>query len=291
MKDPIHREITPLSDNDCFMVFDRYKSEFTFPVHFHPEYELNYISNAKGAKRIIGDHIDEIDDLELVLVGPNIFHCWEDFHNTATQIHEITIQFPADLIGEGLLSKNVFKPIKELFQHAQRGIAFSRQTIKQVEDKLLTISKKNGFDSILELQSLLFDLATSRNQRLLTNASFQRANDFYNSESIEKMYNYIKENYNKKIKLEEVAKLLNMSVISFTRLIKQHTGKSFIDFLNEMRLGLATRQLIETNTSVAQICFNCGFNNVSNFNRIFKRKQGVTPSEFRNNFTGMKSIY
>lgn len=291
MKDPIHREITPLSDNDCFMVFDRYKSEFTFPVHFHPEYELNYISNAKGAKRIIGDHIDEIDDLELVLVGPNIFHCWEDFHNEASQIHEITIQFPADLIGEGLLSKNVFKPIKELFQHAQRGIAFSRQTIKQVEDKLLTISKKNGFDSILELQSLLFDLATSRNQRLLTNASFQRSSDFYNSESIEKMYNYIKENYNKKIKLEDVAKLLNMSVISFTRLVKQHTGKSFIDFLNEMRLGLATRQLIETNTSVAQICFNCGFNNVSNFNRIFKRKQGVTPSEFRNNFTGMKSIY
>jgi len=178
-----------------------------------------------------------------------------------------------------------------LFQHAQRGVAFSRQTIKQVEDKLLTISKKNGFDSILELQSLLFDLATSRNQRLLTNASFQRSSDFYNSESIEKMYNYIKENYNKKIKLEDVAKLLNMSVISFTRLVKQHTGKSFIDFLNEMRLGLATRQLIETNTSVAQICFNCGFNNVSNFNRIFKRKQGVTPSEFRNNFTGMKSIY
>ena len=291
MKDPIHREITPLSENDSFMVFDRYKSEFSFPVHFHPEYELNFISNAKGAKRIVGDHIDEIEDLELVLIGPNVFHCWEDFHNTEKNIHEITIQFPSDLIGESLLNKNVYKPIKELFQHAQRGIAFSRPTIKQVEEKLLNLSKKNGFDSILELQSLLFDLATSRNQRLLTNASFQRSNDFYNSENIEKMYNYIKENYNKKIKLEDVAKLLNMSVVSFTRLIKQHTGKTFIDFLNEMRLGLATRQLIESNTSVAQICFNCGFNNVSNFNRVFKRKQGVTPSEFRNNFTGMKSIY
>lgn len=291
MKDSILREITPLSDYDCFMVFDRYKSEFSYPVHFHPEYELNYISNAKGAKRIIGDHIDEIDDLELVLIGPNISHCWEDFHNNEKQIHEITIQFPADLIGEGLLSKNIFKPIKDLFQHAQRGVAFSRSTIKDVEDKLLTISKKNGFDSILELQSLLFDLATSRNQRLLTNVSFQRANDFNNSENIEKMYNYIKENYHKKIKLEEASKLLNISVVSFTRLIKQHTGKSFIDFLNEMRLGHATRQLIETNTSIAQVCFNCGFNNVSNFNRIFKRKQGVTPSEFRNNFAGQKSIY
>jgi len=291
MKAAIHREITPLSENDCFMVFDRFKSEFTYPVHFHPEYELNFISNASGAKRIVGDHIDEIGELELVLVGPNIFHCWEDYHNNKKQIHEITIQFPADLIGEGLLSKNIFKPIKELFRHAQRGVAFSVPTIKQVEEKLLTISKKSGFDSILELQSLLFDLATSRNQRLLTNATFQRSEDSNSNENVEKMYNYIRENYSRKIKLEDVAKLLNMSVVSFTRLIKQHTGKSFIDFLNEMRLGLSTRQLIETNTSIAQICFNCGFNNVSNFNRIFKRKQGVTPSEFRNNFTGMKSIY
>lgn len=291
MKVPIHREITLLSDDDCFLVYDRYKTRFTFPVHFHPEYELNYISNAKGAKRIVGDHIDEIDDLELVLVGPNIFHSWQDYHNTEDQIHEITIQFPVDLIGKGLLDKNIFKPIKELFQHAQRGVAFSRLTIKQVEDKLLTISKKSGIDSILELQSLLFDLATSRNQRLLANASFHRSNDFYQNENIEKMYSYIRENFNKKIKLEDVAKFLNISVVSFTSLIKQHTGKSFIDILNEMRLSLATRQLIETNTSIARICFNCGFNNVSNFNRIFKRKQGITPSEFRNNIPEMKSIY
>jgi len=291
MKVPIHREITPLSDNDCFMVYDRYKTSFTFPVHFHPEYELNYVSNAKGAKRIVGDHIDEIDDLELVLIGPNIFHSWQDYNNTEDQIHEITIQFRADLIGEGLLSKNIFKPIKELFQHAQRGVAFSRPTIKQVEDKLLMISKKSGFDSILELQSLLFDLATSRNQRLLTNASFNRSIDLNHSENIEKMYSYIRENFNKKIKLEDVAKLLNMSVVSFAGFIKQHTGKSFIDLLNEMRLGMATRQLIESNASIARICFNCGFNNVSNFNRIFKKKQGITPSEFRNNIPVMKIIY
>lgn len=290
MKIPIHREITPLSDNDCFMVYDRYKTRLAFPLHFHPEYELNYISNAKGAKRIVGDHIDEIDDLELVLVGPNISHSWQDYHNTDDKIHEITIQFRADLIGEGILCKNIFKPIKELFQHAKRGVAFSRLTIKQVEDKLLTIGKKSGFDSILELQSLLFDLATSRNQRLLADAAFHCSNDFNHNENIEKMYSYICENFNKKIKLEDVAKILNMSVVSFARLIKQHTGKSFIDLLNEMRLGMATRQLIESKTSIARICFNCGFNNVSNFNRIFKRKQGITPSEFRNNITNTKSI-
>ncbi|MFT3740952.1 MAG: AraC family transcriptional regulator [Breznakibacter sp.] len=291
MKDSIHREITPLKENDCFLVFDRHKNDFNFPIHFHPEFELNYVANAKGAKRIVGDNIVEIEDLELVMVGPNLYHGWEDYKNSKTTIHEITIQFPRDLFGNGMLDKNLLKPIKELFQHAQRGISFSKQTIKQVEDKIISLSQKRGFDSFIELQSLLYDLAISRDQKLLTNISFQRTSDFHSSDRIEKVYNFVKANFNKKIKLEEAAELLNMSVVSFTRLIKQRTGKSFVDFVNEMRLGYATRLLIETSKSVGEICFECGFNNVSNFNRIFKKKQGVTPSEFRNNFTGSKNVY
>lgn len=291
MKENIHREITPLKENDCFLVFDRIKNDFNFPIHFHPEYELNFISNGKGAKRIVGDNIFEIDDIELVLVGPNIYHGWEDYHNDKSQIHEITIQFPRDLFGEDMLNKNVLKPIKEMLHHSQRGISFSKSTIKQVEDKIISLSNKRGFDSFIELQTLLYDLSISRDQKLLTNVTFQRTYDFHNSERIEKVYNYVKDNFHKKIKLEEAAELINMSVVSFTRLIKQRTGKSFVDFVNEMRLGFATRLLIETNKSVSEICFECGFNNISNFNRIFKKKQGSTPSEFRSSFTGSKNVY
>lgn len=291
MKDNIHREITPLKENDCFLVFDRLKTDFNFPIHFHPEFELNYISRGKGAKRIVGDHMMEIDDLELVLVGPNLYHGWEDYHHNKSQIHEITIQFPRDLFGEDMLSKNVLKPIKEMLHHSQRGISFSKATIKQVEEKILSLSNKRGFDSFIELQTLLYDLSISRDQKLLTNVTFQRNTDFHNSDRIEKVYHYIKENFNKKIKLEEAADLLNMSVVSFTRLIKQRTGKSFVDFVNEMRLGYATRLLIESNKSISEICFECGFNNISNFNRIFKKKQGITPSEFRSSFTGSRNVY
>lgn len=292
MKDSIHREITPLKENDCFLVFDRLKNDFNFPIHFHPEYELNFIANAKGAKRVVGDHLFEIDDLELVLVGPNLYHGWEDYNNDPKkQMHEITIQFPVDVFGENMLNKNILKPIKEMLFHSQRGISFSKATINQVKDKILSLSEKRGFDSFIELQTLLYDLSISREQKLLTNVSFQRSTDFYNSERIEKIYNYVRENFDKKIKLDDAAQLLNMSVVSFTRLIKQRTGKSFIDFVNEIRLGYATRMLIESNKSVNEICFECGFNNISNFNRIFKKKQGTTPSEFRNSFTGMKNVY
>jgi AraC-like DNA-binding protein len=292
MKESIHREITPLRDDDCFLVFDRQRSLFTFPIHFHPEYEINFIRSAKGGRRVVGDHIDEIDEYELVMVGPNLYHGWENSQNTGKELlHEITIQFPKDIFDGVLVTKNLFKPIKELLLNANRGILFSRETAMALEKRFMALAQKRGYKSFLEFQSLMYDLSISKEQRLLTNISFQRSCQFPNSERIEIIYNYIRENFNKKIMLEDAAAMVNMSVVSFGRLIKQRTGKSFIDFVNEIRLGYATRLLIETNKSISEICYECGFNNISNFNRTFKKKQGKTPSEFRVNFNGVKYVF
>ncbi|PKQ65036.1 AraC family transcriptional regulator [Labilibaculum filiforme] len=292
MKDQIHREITPLKENDCFLIFDRERNAFNFPIHFHPEFEINYISNAQGGKRIVGDHIEEIKEKELVMVGPNLYHGWENYKNDSSELlHEITIQFPRELFDETTLNRNMLKPIRELLNNANRGILFSKETTKLVETKLTALSQKRGFDSYLAFQSLLYDLAISREQKLLTNMSFHRQNDFHNSERIERIYKYIQENHQQKIKLEDAAALVSMSSISFSRLIKQRTGKSFVEFVIEIRLGYATRMLIESNDSIAEICFECGFNNISNFNRIFKKKQDCTPTEFRMNFKGTKNVY
>lgn len=287
----IHREITPLNENDCFLVFDRHKFSFDYPIHFHPEYEINFVRGGKGAKRIVGDHFGEIGEFELVLVGPNIYHGWENFkNNLSKEMYEITIQFPRFLFTSEILNKNILKPIKELFKNAKHGILFSEETAKNLESKLNIISKKNGFDNFLDFQSLLYDLAVSRGQKILTNLSFEDQDDFHNSNRIEKVFKFVKQNYSNKIKIEEAAKEVNMSIISFSRLIKQRTGKTFVEFVNELRLGYATRKLIDTNDSVSEICYKCGFNNISNFNRIFKKKQNCTPSEFRMNFKANKTI-
>lgn len=122
-----HREITPLSKGDSFLVFDRVKDTFDFPIHYHPEFELNFILNGKGVRRIVGDHIEEIEEIELVLVGPNLYHGWEMNKCASKKIHEITIQFHNDLFDDALLSRRIMLPIKEMFNRSNHGILFSKK--------------------------------------------------------------------------------------------------------------------------------------------------------------------
>ena len=281
----IHREITPLSENECYVSFDRYKQVFTFPIHFHPEYELTFIENAKGSRRIVGDHISEIGNLELVLVGPNVYHGWENYKNNPDcEIHEITIQFSRDIFSETTLNKIELHPLQRLLNNAQRAISFSEYTILRVKKIVSELSTKKGFEGYLLLQTLLFELTHDNNAKLLTNLSFSEKSDFHNSERIEQIFNYIQNNYQKRITLTEIASSVNMTVVSFGRLMKQRTGKTFVDFINDIRIGYACRMLLETNKSISEICFENGFNNLSNFNRIFKKRQGLSPKEFRNSF-------
>lgn len=282
----IIREITPLTPNDCFMIFSRVKSEFDFPLHYHEEFELNLILGGKGAKRIVGDHIEVIDDLELVLVGSNLSHAWFNHQCESKEITEVTIQFHKDLLDERFLKKNQLSFIRNMFEHAQRGVLFSRETIERLKDRLLSLNKKAGFDSVLELLSILHDLSTSRNIRTLSDASFNTGTLHFNSRRLEKVFQYMNENYNKDITLAEVSRIANMPEASFSRFIKKRTGNTFVNSLNEIRLGNASRMLIESTHSIAEVAYDCGFNNISNFNRIFKKKKSCTPKEFRDSYSG-----
>ncbi|WP_276482157.1 AraC family transcriptional regulator [Paraflavitalea pollutisoli] len=288
-KTDILREITPLTQSDCFTLFSRVKSEFDFPLHTHEEYELNFIQHAKNAQRVIGDHMEEIDDIELVLVGPNLQHAWFTHRSKGKEIREITIQFHKDLFDERLLRRNQLSFIRTMFERSVRGILFSKETALRVAPRIIDMNNKHGFDSVLELMSILHDLSTSRNMRTLSDASFNTAEPFsYNSRRVEKTFEYMKLNFDRPIGLAEVAKLANMSEVAFSRFFKQRTGNTFIDSLTEIRLGHATRLLIDTTQSVAEIAYHCGFNNMSNFNRIFRKKKNCTPREFRESFSGRR---
>lgn len=291
MQTKLLKEITPLTQSDCFTLFSRVKTTFDFPLHFHEEFELNFISNAKAAKRVVGDHLQEIDDLELVLVGTNLQHAWFTHKCKSKEITEITIQFHKDLFDDKFLNRNQLNFIRSMLEKSSRGILFSRETIQQVAPRIIALDKRHGFDSMLELMSILHDLSTSRNYRLLSDASFNASQNEtlnYHSRRIEKTLEYMNKNFDKQVSLAEVAKIANMSDVSFSRFFKQRTGNTFVDNQTQIRLGHASRLLIDTTQSVAEIAYKCGFNNISNFNRIFKKKKSCTPKEFRESFSGTR---
>ena len=290
----LFKEVSPLSSKDCFILIERQKTNFNFPIHIHPECELNFIENAKGAQRIVGDSIEEIDEEELVLVtNPHLEHAWKDYRNVSKNIHEITIQFHPDLLTDTFLNKNQMISIRQLFRHAERGVAFSRESIAKVRPLLKTLTCENdSFYSLIKLLIILHELSIDKGMRELSTGQFA-ANVMHqhsSDESLGRVMDYLSRHYSEVIRLSEVAEMVNMSESSFCRFFKQHTSKSFIDFLTDIRLGAASRALIDSSLSIAEIGYDCGFNNLSNFNRIFKKKKGVTPSEFRDNYRKNNTI-
>ncbi|WP_316931317.1 AraC family ligand binding domain-containing protein [Chryseobacterium sp. P1-3] len=169
----ILREITPLSPEDSFLVFDRIKASFDFPYHYHPEIEINFIYKGKGYRRMIGDHTGEIGNIELVLVGPNLPHCWANYRCKNRKTHEITIQFNQDFFHQALMEKNILKPINNLMKDSIRGILFSTETAEKLKDSFLNLSKMNSFESFIEIMKILNELAVAEDKKFLSSYSIE----------------------------------------------------------------------------------------------------------------------
>lgn len=278
------REVTPLTSNDCFAIFKREKSRFDFPLHCHEYLEINLLMNAGGAQRIVGNHIGMVDDMELVCVGSNLVHGWFDHECDSGNIREVTIQFHQDLLNVNLLRRNQLGHMRTLFENFKRGILFSGSVGWSIAPRIIDLANKKGFTSILELFSILNELSLTNDYRLLSDAVFASCEHQYVNERINRVFNYMNTNFKDHITLTEAADIASMATGSFSRFIKTHTGNSFVDTLNEIRLGHVTRMLTETNFTVAEIAYKCGFNNMANFNRTFKSKKGLTPKEFRQGY-------
>lgn len=284
----ILHELPPLTAEDCFLVFDRKKQFFDFPLHYHEVYELNFISGGTGTIRIVGDNKAPINELELVLIGKNLPHCWVDAPPFKYPVHEVTIQFHPELLNENLLQRNQLLPIRKMLEKASRGILFSKETTDSLKEKICQLSTLQGFDSVLAFLYLLHHLSMDSSDTLLASSNYKNSEIVSDNERLEKTLSFIKNNYEKNITLEETAKKINLCPASFCRYIKKNTGKGFIDNLHEIRLGQVTRLLIESNLSISEISYSCGFNNLSFFNRLFKKKFNCTPKEFREQNYGTK---
>ena len=282
-------------DTDALYIADRHKSEFSYPVHNHDVFELNFVENAAGVKRIVGDSNEVIGDYDLVLItNPSLEHAWEQHECKSNDIREITIQFN---FGAGIteadyfFGKTPFESIRHMMKEAQKGMAFPMSSIMKVYERLSGLSQiTDRFTALMEFLNILHTLSLCTGARTLATTSYAKVNIEDDSRRILRVKKYISDNYMYELRLKSLADLANMSKSAFCRFFKLHTGRRLSDYIIDIRLGYATRLLIDTTETIAEISFKCGYNNMSNFNRIFKRKKGCSPTEFRNSHHKIKVI-
>jgi AraC-like DNA-binding protein len=287
MEEPrVIHEITPLMGKDSLYIAERRKKEFTYPIHNHEVFELNFVEHAPGVRRVVGDSNEVIGEYDLAIItGPDLEHVWEQNTCTSENIREITVHFYFDLSEDGFLSRNPFFSLRKMLLEARKGLAFSLDDIMRVYKLLDTLSSvKEGFYAVQQFMTILYELSKSTEMRTLASSSYAKVAVESDSRRVLKVKNYIAKNYTEEIRLNTLADIAGMSPSAFSRFFKLHTGRNLSEYIIEQRLGYASRMLVDTSNSVAEICYACGFNNLSNFNRIFKKKKNCSPTEFRENY-------
>lgn len=261
---------------------------FSFPWHFHPEYELVYVIQSFG-KRFVADHVESFQAGDLVLLGSNLPHFWKNddvFYegNSEFRVNAIVIHFPPDFFRYSIETYPEFQPIRNLLTRAKRGISFGRE----VSDKLSAVLKKtlnaSGLERTLLFIRALDRLAREPDYRLLASESYRQEIQDWSNDRLSKVMHLINAGYRDQITLNKVAGHIGMNPSAFSRYFKEKTSKSFSGFVNEMRVGYACKLIQEGNHNISQICYESGFNNLSNFNRQFKKTTRMTPLEYREQF-------
>lgn len=251
--------------------------------HYHPELELVIILESTGT-RFVGDNIDKFESGEIILIGKNLPHLWlndkiffEGNPDLMAKAH--VIHFHEDFAGD-LFKIPEMTGINELLKKTQHGVKFHKDSSEFIIEKVNKMFEVRGYDRFMLFVNVLRDLSELQNYQLLSSSSYVNSFQEIHNSKMARIHGYIMNNFKENISLEKVASLANMNASSFSRYFKHYQKKTFIQYLNEVRIGYACKLLIENNYSVAGVCFEAGFNNVSNFNRQFKSLKKVSPTEY-----------
>lgn len=287
MKPYFHKVPVPIQNS--FLVRHDRINAFGKLLHYHPELELHYMIRGEGI-RIIGDSVSHFNAGEVILLGENLPHAWREKEVKETlepddyQIEAIVLQFTPNCLGKDFFQLPEAYLIPRIFDLSKKGLLINGNTAENIRELMLTIVKCNKFEKIVNLLKIIQVLSESEEITPISSSySFYKQSEF-ETDRLNTIIAHTLSNFNKEITLEEIASLSNFSVTSFCRYFKNITKKTYFDFLTEVRISHACRMIIDDKFSLSYICFECGFNNVSNFYRHFKKIMMMTPLEYKRSF-------
>ncbi|WP_303316460.1 AraC family transcriptional regulator [Flavivirga abyssicola] len=247
--------------------------------HFHPELELVYVNKGQG-KTHIGTHLSYFNNSQLILIGSNLPHNGFTDRLTANGT-ETTVQFKSNFLGNDFVDIPEMSLIASLFDRAKKGIRFNVETKKIIGPKIESLLDYEGFDRVLKFLEILNHLAKTDDYIILNADGFAFEAEPQDSGKIGLIYKYVNRNFQNHISLDEIADKVSMTVPAFCRYFKRITGKTFTKLVNEYRVVHATKLLNESQMSISDISFECGFNNFSHFNKQFNEITGKSASQYR----------
>lgn len=274
--------IKPATESSFNLMVNPKLSDF-FYWHFHPELELVYIEGASGTRHV-GEHISLYEENDLVFIGSNIPHLNFDY-GVKTDYQEIVVHIRQDFLGNAFAHTPELLKINQLFEKAKLGIAFSRETKQKVAERLMKLPLMSHFEQFLEILSIFQVLANAEEIELLHTNSFENQCTKKDQERMKKLYQFIDENYERKIDILEVACLSNLSRPAFCRYFKKMTRLTFTEFLNHYRINQAKKFLL-MDKNITETCYDCGFESISYFNRTFKKITNENPLAFKKRHLG-----
>lgn len=280
------------SKNSSFSAKRNLYSNFLKTWHYHAELELVAIIQSKGT-RFIGDHIGKFEPGELILIGKNLPHMWHNepvYFDKSNQLsaEAIAVHFKEDFLGNDFLKIPEMNKISKLLERSALGIRFNNIPTKII-DKVKKIPKLDGFEKTILFIDILYRLANHRSYSILSSVGFVNSFRGAKNKQLNSVYEYLYKNFTKTISLTDVAAIAHMNPSAFSRFFKRVHRKTFSRYLNEIRVGYACKMLIEEEKNITSICYDSGYNNISNFNRQFKNVKGISPSQFLRQYRLNKS--
>ena len=278
------------SFTDTFMIKELNVPYFTNTHHFHKDYEIVFVKKSSG-KRIVGDHVDNFNDGDLVFVGPDLPHAWFNDSAYYGEQEDLLAQSVVVYLKSTWLERNVLPmpqtgKLKNMLENSRRGIRFYGETAQQISKLLSDMYRTEGLRQVADLFTVLFLMSETKECEFLAGINYLNTHSENETARLNRVYEYVMRNFSSEISLENAADVANMTANAFSRYFKKQTQKNFSQFVNEIRIGHACRLLLKKDLSVVEVCYESGYQSITNFNKFFRRITGKSPVQYRKDIRG-----